>query len=294
MADVSGAPKRRFKISSESGPSDISPLGHLVNFLLIGFFCFIIIVPFFWLITSSFKDMGQFSSVPIQWIPVPWHPENYLIALKSIPLLNYIMNSVILATIQVVLGVFSSALIAYGFARFRFPGRGFLFVVLIASMMLPWQATSIPVFLFYRSLGWLNTFLPLIVPSIFGMAWNIFLLRQFFVSLPVSIDEAATIDGCGPISIWWRIILPQSKPVLVVVSLFTFMWSWKDVWGPLIYLTDSKLYTLPVGLLMFESPFEVQYTQQLAAVVIAIIPTVLFYVFGQRYLDRGITIADVK
>lgn len=294
MAYSSSALLSKLKISTGSRPGDISLFGLLFNFLVIGFFCFIIIVPFFWLITSSFKDMGQFSTVPIQWIPRPWHPQNYQIALKAIPLLRYIFNSVVLATIQVIIGTFSSALIAYGFARFRFPGREFLFILLISSMMLPWQATTIPVFLFFRSLGWLNSFLPLIIPGILGYAWNIFLLRQFFISLPASVDEAATIDGCGPMAIWWRMILPQSKPVLVVVSLFTFMWSWKDTWGPLVYLNDSSLYTLPVGLLMFESPFEVQYTQQLAAIVIAIIPTALFYIFGQRYLDRGITIADVK
>jgi ABC-type glycerol-3-phosphate transport system permease component len=294
MASLSRATKSSEAYSAGPAPSDIGPFGYLFNFSLIGFFCFIIIVPFFWLLTSSFKDMGQFCSVPIQWIPLPWHPDNYLIALKAIPLLHYITNSIILALFHVFFGTLSSCLIAYGFSRFRFPGREFMFVILIASMMLPWQATTIPVFLFFRSLGWLNTFLPLVVPSLFGSAWNIFLMRQFFMSLPASLDEAATIDGCGPLSIFWKIILPQSKPVLVVVSLFTFMWSWKDVWGPLVYLNDSSLYTLPVGLLMFESPFEVQYTQQLAAVVIAIIPTVLFYIFGQRYLDRGITIADIK
>jgi multiple sugar transport system permease protein len=293
--DYSSSPTQsQARLSSDSKPSYTGPLELLFNFAVIGFFCFIIAVPFFWLLTSSFKDMGQFCSVPIQWLPIPWHPENYQIALQAIPLLRYMANSVILALFQVFFGTLSSALIAYGFARFRFPGREMLFIVLISSMMLPWQATTIPVFLFFRSLGWLNTFLPLVVPTLFGSAWNIFLLRQFFISLPASLDEAATIDGCGPLAIWWRIILPQSKPVLVVVSLFTFMWSWKDVWGPLVYLSDSSLYTLPVGLLMFESPFEVQYTQQLAAVVIAIIPTALFYILGQRYLDRGITIADIK
>ena len=254
MANSSSAHKLSSKITAGRGPSDISLFGNLFNFSVIGFFCFIIVVPFFWLFTSSLKDMGQFCTVPIEWIPIPWHPDNYLVAMKAIPLMKYITNSIVLAIIQVIAGVFSSALIAYGFARFRFPGRELMFVVLISSMMLPWQATTIPVFLFFRNLGWLNSFLPLVIPTFFGAAWNIFLLRQFFISLPTSADEAATIDGCGPLSIWWRIIIPQSKPVLVVVSLFTFMWSWKDVWGPLIYLNDQNLYTLPLGLLMFESP----------------------------------------
>lgn len=238
--------------------------------------------------------MGQFSAVPIQWIPRPWRWENYVYAWKNIELWRYLVNSTVLAVIQTLLAVFSSAVVAYGFSRFHFPGRNLLFIILISSMMLPWQATTIPVFLFFRRLGWVNTFLPLVVPQAFGAAWNIFLLRQFFVSLPTSPDEAATIDGCGSFSILWRIIIPQSKPVLIVVSLFTFMWSWKDLWGPLIYLNNSKLYTLPLGLLMFESPTYFEYTHQLAAVCISIVPTVLFYVAGQKYLDRGINISMIK
>lgn len=269
-------------------------VGKFLSFGLILFFSFIIAVPFFWLITSSLKDMGQYSSVPIQWIPIPWHPENYIQAWTMIPLWRYIFNSAVLATVQMALSIISSAIVAYGFARFRFPGRNILFIILISSMMLPYQATTIPVYLFFRDLGWVNSFWPLIVPQIFGAAWNIFLLRQFFISLPTSLDEAATLDGCTSFGVLWRIIMPQSKPVLVVVALFTFMWSWKELWGPLIYLNQSELYTLPLGLLMFESPTGFHYTQQLAAVVISMIPTVLFFIFGQKYLDRGITIADVK
>lgn len=273
---------------------DTSILGAIINMFVLLFFCFIVLVPFFWLFTSSFKDMGQFSAVPIQWIPRPWRIQNYIDAWKSINLGRYLLNSATLAVIQTLLGVVSSALVAYGFSRFQFPGRDFLFIVLISSMMLPWQATTIPVFLFFRRLGWTNSFLPLVVPQAFGAAWNIFLMRQFFISLPTSLDEAATIDGCNSFAVLWRIILPQSKPVMIVVSMFTFMWSWKDLWGPLIYLNDSKLYTLPLGLLMFESPTYFEYTHQLAAVCISIIPTVIFYIIGQRYLDTGIAISSVK
>jgi multiple sugar transport system permease protein len=190
--------------------------------------------------------------------------------------------------------VFSSATIAYGFSRFKFPGRDVLFLIVLGTMILPQQVTNIPLFLFFRTIKWTNSYRPLIIPCLFGSAWHIFLIRQFMLAIPKEMEEAARIDGCNSFTTFIYVIIPQSVPVLIVSGLFQFLYSWKDLLGPLIYLSDSELYTLPVGLLYFESPTEVQYTVQLAAVVIALIPTVLFFVIGKRYFERGINIAELK
>mgnify|MGYP005841104639 CR=1 FL=1 len=202
--------------------------------------------------------------------------------------------SIWLATAQTLLSVFSSALVAYGLSRFDFKGQGLILTVLIASMLLPTQVTQIPLFIFYSKIGFVNSFKPLLIPHLFGGAWNIFLIRQFMVTLPKELDEAAMADGATTLDVFFRVILPQSKPALVVTGLFTFLWSWKDAWGPLIYLNSENLYTLPIGLLYFQSPTQAEITVQLAAIVIALIPTVIFYFLGQGYLERGVAIAELK
>jgi multiple sugar transport system permease protein len=264
------------------------------SFLLI--ISVILMLPFFYLFASSLKNMGQFYSTDLieVWFPWPLHFENYMHAVTKVDLFRYIINSVVLGCIQVIFCVFSSSFIAYGFARFEFPGRNVLFILVLATMMLPVQVTNIPLFIFYRGIKWTNTFLPLTIPHLFGSAWHIFLMRQFMITIPKELDEAAVIDGCNSWQIYRRIILPQCVPVLFVSALFHFLYSWKDLLMPLIYLSNSKLYTLPVGLLFFESPTDFNYTMQLAAVVIALIPTVLFYIVGKRYFERGINIAEFK
>lgn len=264
------------------------------TFLLI--YVTLIIIPFIWLFVSSLKNMGQYYSTDFKevWFPWPLHWSNYPRALSNVPLFLYLWNSTWLATAQMTCSVLSSALVAYGLSRFNFKGRGVILLVLIASMMLPTQVTQIPLFIFYKRIGFINSFRPLIIPSFFGAAWNIFLIRQFMVSLPMELDEAAMIDGCNTFKIFTTVILPQARPALMVTALFTFLSSWKDVWGPLIYLSSSKFYTLPLGLLFFEGPTRVEYTVQLAAIVIALVPTGIIYFIGQRYLEQGINIADLK
>ncbi|NLG83452.1 MAG: carbohydrate ABC transporter permease [Firmicutes bacterium] len=256
----------------------------------------LILIPFLWLFVSSLKDMGQYYSTDMKttWLPWPLHFENYPKALQMVPLHLYLFNSIWLATVQTLLSVFSSALVAYGLSRFDFKGQGLILAILIASMLLPTQVTQIPLFIFYSKIGFVNSFKPLLIPHIFGGAWNIFLIRQFMVTLPRELDEAALADGATTLDVFFRVILPQSKPALVVTGLFTFLWSWKDAWGPLIYLNSENLYTLPIGLLYFQSPTQAEVTVQLAAIVIALIPTVIFYFLGQGYLERGVAIAELK
>jgi multiple sugar transport system permease protein len=257
----------------------------------------VILIPFVWLFVSSLKNMGQYYSLELKdvWLPWPLHFDNYMKAINNVPLFLYLWNSIWLASVQTLLSVFSSALVAYGFSRFEFKGRMALFTILIASLMLPTQVTQIPLFLFYSKIGFVNSFKPLIIPTLFGGAYSIFLISQFMMSLPKELDEAAMIDGCNTFTIFRKVILPQTKPALIVAGLFAFLNSWKDTWAPLIYLSSSaNFYTLPLGLLFFAGPTRVEYTVQLAAIVIALVPTVIFYLFGQKYLESGINIGDLK
>lgn len=255
-----------------------------------------IIIPFIWLFASSLKDMGQYYDTDFVkvWFPWPLHFDNYVKALSAVPLFRYLWNSVWLATVQMLLAVFSSAIVAYGLSRFEFRGRETVFIIIIASIMLPIQVTQIPLFMFYSRIGFVNSFKPLIIPHFFGSAYHIFLIRQFMMGLPKELDESAMIDGANTFTIFSHIILPQCKPALMVAGLFTFLSSWKDIWTPLIYLSSKEFYTLPLGLLFFTGPTKVEYTVELAAIVIALIPTAIIYLIGQRYLERGINIADLK
>lgn len=269
---------------------------NIFGFAFLGLLSIIIIIPFYYLIVSSFKDLGQWAQTDAKtmWLPFPLHPENFEKAITQYKLLNYMGNSLWLGIVQTALQVSMSCVVAYGFARFKFPGRDFIFVILLASMMLPTEVTSIPLYQLYRSIGWTNSFLPLTVPRMLGDAWSIFLIRQMLLGLPKEIDEAAWIDGAGTWRTFRSIIIPQIAPVIVVASLFGFLGSWKDLFGPLLYLQDSNYYTLPLGLLFFESPTEKLYTVQLAAVTLALIPTVLIYLLGNRFFERGINVNDLK
>ncbi len=254
----------------------------------------IILFPFLWLITSSLKSEFQYYAIPIQWIPHPFLWSNYVDVFTQYSFFHYIFNSVWLAIYSVIAVTFVSALVAYGFARFRFPGRTALFIVLLATMMIPGQVLIISLYNIFRSLGWIDTFLPLMVPKLFGDAFSIFLFRQFFMGLPRELDEAARIDGCGSFRIFWNIILPQAKPVLIVVAVFSFLGSWSDAWGPLIYLSSDSNRTVPLGLLAFTNPYKSVDPQLMAATLIALVVPVVLYALGQRYIDSGVAIAEAK
>jgi len=268
----------------------------IFGFAFLAILSIIIVIPFYYLLVSSFKSLGQYSQTEFMtvWFPSPLHPENYQLAVQEHNLSGFMGNSLWLAVVQTSLQVFTSCVVAYGFSRFKFPGRDTLFVVLLASMMLPTEVTQIPLYQMFRELGWTNSFYPLIVPRVFGDAWSIFLLRQMLLSLPKEIDEAAWIDGAGTWKTFLQVTLPQIAPAVIVAGLFGFLGSWKDLFGPLLYLSDAEYYTLPLGLLFFQSPTEKAFTVQLAAVAIALIPTVVLYLLGNRYFERGINVTDLK
>ena len=265
-----------------------------LTYLALILFSLMLLAPFAWLILASFKDQNQYLTIPMQWLPNPAHWDNYTAIFTVYNFGRYAFNSVWLALYSVVVATLSSAVVAYGFARLKFRGRNLWFGVVLATMLLPGQALTISLFIVFRDLGWYGTFLPIIVPKLFGSAFDIFLLRQFFLGLSKEIDEAARLDGCGNWRIFWRIVLPQATPVLIVVAIFEFLNSWRDTWGPLVYLSDDVNRTLPLGLLYFTTPFGPDYPKLMAATVVALIVPVALYALGQRYIDRGVVIADLK
>jgi len=269
-------------------------LSMILTYIVLIVWALVILAPFAWLLSASLKTINQYYASPIQWIPNPAMWSNYIEVFAIYNFGTYVGNSLFLATYSMIVSGVVSALVAYGFARFRFPGRTPLFILMLSTMMLPPQVLTIPLYITFKNLGWIDTFLPILVPQIFGSAYSIFLFRQFFMGLPRELDDAARVDGCSYLGVWWHVILPQSRPVLIVVSIFTFLWSWSDAWGPLIYLNSEQTRTVPLGLLYFSNGFTTVYPQMMAATVVALIVPVILYAIGQRYIDSGVAIAEVK
>ena len=263
-------------------------------FLLLSAMGLLFLFPFFWMLSTSLKVNEQVYTTPTVWIPNPIAWENYPNALARMPFWTFLRNSCITSFIPVIGAVLSASLVAYSFSRIQWPGRDMWFMILIGSMMLPGQVTMIPVYVLYSRLGWINTFLPLIVPWFFGGAFYIFMLRQFFIGIPMELSDAARIDGCNHLSIWWRIILPLSRPALTTVAIFTFMFTWNDFIGPLLYLSKESLYTLQVGLQYFRDQYQVAWQELMAASTVVLTPTLVIFFLGQRLFVEGVTLTGLK
>lgn len=247
--------------------------------------------PLAWLLSTSLKPAAQVFVWPPRWIPHPVMWRNYREVLIALPFLQYFKNTLTIAGLGTFGAVFSASLVAFSFARLRWPGRDLLFMVLIASMVVPGQVTMIPVYILFRRLGWLNTFKPLIVPAFFGGgAFNIFLLRQFFLTIPVEIEDSARIDGATNFVIWRLIFLPLSKPALFTIALFSFIGAWQDFTGPLVYLNDQAKYTLQLWLNNFTSSYGADYPLLMAASAIIMAPIIVLFFAAQNYLMQGITL----
>lgn len=251
-------------------------------------------LPFFWLLSTSLKESSQIFTLPPVWIPDPLLWQNYPEALGYFPFLLQLRNTLVIAVSAVMLTLISSVLVAYSFSRLRWHGRDILFFAMLSTMMLPYQVTMIPLFIIFRTVGWVNTLLPLIVPHAFGVPFFIFLLRQFFLSLPRELDDAAIIDGCSELGVLWRIILPLSKPALATVALFQFLGSWNDFLGPLIYLNDPSKYTLSLGIQVFISTTGVEWGQMMAVTTVLTVPVVVLFFFTQRTFIQGIALTGIK
>ena len=254
-------------------------------------------IPLLWMISTSLKEDGDVFLLPLQWWPRPILWSNYPAALTYQPFFTYFWNSVQVTMLSVVGAVLTASLVAYAFARLRAPGKNFLFGILLSTLMLPGEVTLVPIYLIFRWLGWLDTYGPLIVPSWFGgSAFYIFLLRQFFMTLPTELDDAAKIDGASLFSIYWRILMPLSKPALASVAVFAFFSNWSNFQAPLIYLTTIEKFTIPVGLRLYLSTIgnNMHWNYLMAATIVSIIPPIVIFFTSQRFFVEGAVLTGVK
>jgi ABC-type glycerol-3-phosphate transport system permease component len=272
--------------------------GYSVLYALLFGLGFVFVLPFLYLISSSLHDIRGIFEVPFRWIPDPVQWNNYVDAFSTLPFHKFLLNTCII-TFSVIIGtLFSSSLAAYAFSRLKFKGRDTLFLVCISTMMLPGQVTMIPIYVLFSKLGWIDTFLPLIVPSFFGAPFFIFLLRQFFLTIPYELDEAALLDGASRFRIFWNIILPLSKPALATVIIFTFIGTWNDFMGPLIYLNSTDNVTLTLGLSLLKnrviSSGIVQWHLLMAASIVVLLPNIVIFFLAQKQFIRGITLTGMR
>lgn len=253
--------------------------------------------PLFWMVSTSLKTTEEILAFPPPLLPARLVWANYAEAFTIVPLLRFFLNSLFVVGMCVVGNVATAAMCAFGFARLRAPGKEALFALYLATMMLPAQVTMIPVFVLFQKLGWLDTYYPLIVPAYMGGgAFNVFLLRQFFLKLPRDLEEAALIDGCGWFRIFFTISLPLAKPALMTVAIFAFMYHWNDFINPLIYLHDQDKYTLALGLNLFKGLYvqKTPWGPLMAASTLAVVPVVLMFLVLQRYFVEGVALSGIK
>lgn len=256
----------------------------------------LMLTPFFWLLSSSLKAPHQIYTFPPQWIPDPVHWENYVEVWQVVPVLRYIVNTLIVTLLSTVGAVLSSALAAYSFARLRFPGRDLMFGAILATVMLPFVVTMIPIYIMFTRLGWVGTFLPLIVPHWFGGPITIFMLRQFFRTIPMELEDAARIDGASRPRIFLQIAVPLARPALVVVVVLALLFNWNDFIAPLIYLQKRDMYTLALGLnalQYYEGGLDwTHYVMVLATIMVT--PIIIVYFLAQRAFVEGIVLTGIK
>ena len=250
--------------------------------------------PFYWLFTTALKTNTQLFVFPPVLFPYPIETFHFADAFRTVPLIRYFWNSLFLTILNIIGSLFSCTLVAYAFARYQVPGSKVLFALLLATMMLPGQVTMIPVFIIFRNLGWIDTLRPLWVPAFFGNAFLIFLLRQFFRSIPEDLFDAARVDGCSEFGQYWRIMLPLSGPAITTVAIFQFQWTWNDFLGPLIYISSQANRTLSLGLQDFYKLHSVEWQQLMAASTFMIIPVLLLFFFLQRFFIQGIAMTGLK
>jgi ABC-type glycerol-3-phosphate transport system permease component len=306
-----GSPRVRTSQTQESAViGDRGPLGWIFTWGVLIFGGVLLMLPFLWLVSNSLKTDQEISNVR-QFLPASPQWGNFVESLQFmglrlpawataivggtpsdgilIPRFPALANTIVVTVCVLVLQVLSSAFVGYGFARFRFRGRNITFMIMLATMMLPYQVTMIPVFLLFRNLGWIDTLLPLIVPFAFGNPFFVFMFRQFFLQLPGDLHEAAKIDGAGALRTFWSIMLPLTKPVIAIVAIYSFMFTWNDFLAPLIYLNSPDMRTLAVELNAFSGQYGVQNRELLlAASLITMLPCViLFFAAQKHFVDSG-------
>ncbi len=268
--------------------------GHAVVYALMTFLALLFMLPIFWMASTSLKLPQEIFAWPPEWIPSSPQWGNYAEAFGKYPLARYMLNSAILVVANIIGGLISVPIIAYGFARFEFPFKHVLFLLMLSTMMVPGHIKLIPLFWLYQKLGLIDTYWPLILPSFFGNPFFIFLMTQFIRTIPRELDDAARIDGAGAWGILFRIIIPLCRPALTVVVVFTFVWVWNDFLEPIIFLRDWDSYPISVGLAFFQGRYSVEWHLFMGATLVSILPILVLYFFAQRHLIGGLASIGIK
>lgn len=273
--------------------TDAGKASRLAVHILLAVGALLMIMPFLWMISTSFKSFTDSMSVPPKWLPVEWHPDNYLRVIQTIDFGTYYLNTVIVTVGRTAGQLILCSLAAYAFASLRFPFKNAIFLALLAVLMVPSQVVMIPSFVIMREFNWLDTFYVLIVPGIFS-AFGTFLLRQFFMTLPKDLEEAAKIDGCSYFRIYWNIYLPLSKAALVSLAIFTILASWNDLLWPLIMTSSEEMRVLSIGISSFQGQHSTDYPLLMAGALMATLPIIILFIFLQRYFIEGIAMNGIK
>jgi multiple sugar transport system permease protein len=271
----------------------LSITGTVALHLLLYGMAFLTVAPFLWMLLASFKDLGEILQYPPTWIPQRIILDNFVNAFQAAPFGRFYFNSLFVASAVTLGQLFTCSLAAYAFARLQFPGRDILFYIFLGTMMVPGQVTMIPGFMVLHWLGWIDTYAALIVPGL-ASAFGTFLLRQFFLTIPRDLEDAAAIDGCSRFGVLWRIILPLSRPALATLAIFTFMGVFNDFLWALIVVSSEDLKTVQLGLAIFRDRYQTDWGQLMAASVTATLPILLVFFFAQKYFIRGITLSGLK
>jgi multiple sugar transport system permease protein len=282
----------------------ITPSGLIIEVLKYAaliILAFSFFVPFFWMLTSAVKNDPQVYTSPPIWFPNPIYPENFVNAWTKFDFTLFTTNSIFRYSIpSTILVTISSAMVAYGFSRLRWPGREVLFALCLGTIMIPFQVIMVPLFITFKNLGWLNSYLPLVIPGIFGSPWFIFMLRQFFMTIPEELSDAARIDGASELGILFRIILPLARPALIVVALFQFLGTWNDYLGPLLYINKQDMYPIALGIGVLRrmvgetGTTALVYPYLMAVSTIVTVPIIIAYFLAQRRFIEGITTTGLK
>ncbi len=267
-----------------------------LSYFLVILVALIVILPFLWMIVSAFKSQRELFAYPPSFFPKNWKVENFVEAATrgSISFFRMFLNTMMIAVPTTVFNIIFSSMAGYAFARLRFPFRNAIFMIFIASMMVPYAITLIPRFLLFKDLGFYDTYVPLIVPVMFGTAFSIFLTRQFFMTLPKELEEAAIVDGCSHFRIWAQIFMPLTKPIIATLAVFQFQSSYNDFLGPVIYISSDVKFTVQMGLNSFRNSFSTRYDLIMAGSIMALIPVVILFICCQKYIVRGIVMGGVK
>ncbi|MFZ4848773.1 MAG: carbohydrate ABC transporter permease [Caldilinea sp.] len=289
-----------FSTASAGGPGGLRSrrnqerLGQALAYLICTLVALAFVFPLYWMVSTALKTDAEIFLVPPSLFPADPQWQNFAASTEYIPFWQYMVNTLLICVLAIVGTVTSCSLIAYGFARVRWPGRNGVFIVYLSTIMLPAQVTMIPLYIVFRQIGWIGTIWPLVVPAFFGNALYVFLLRQFFMTIPNELTDAARIDGASELGIFRRIMLPLLKPALATVALFTFVATYRDFLGPLIYLTEQNQWTISLGLKMFQNMYGAQWQLMMAAATLTMIPTVILFFLTQRTFIEGIALTGIK